>query len=114
MKGAMPARHMHVDEVDRRLARAPVARRAVSAWTALAIAPIPSAGTDHALYRLGTPWPYDSPHRAATPQVDKEDAWLPDWPRTCRWPSRSHWRKGAPARDPRGRGRSRRGSEVSM
>jgi aminoglycoside phosphotransferase (APT) family kinase protein len=75
----MPAGNMHVDEVD---TDASLVRRLLVAqfpqWAALAIAPVPSAGTDHALYRLGDAMAVRLPRIAwATPQVDKEHAWLP-------------------------------------
>jgi aminoglycoside phosphotransferase (APT) family kinase protein len=75
----MPAGNMHVDEVD---TDASLVRRLLVAqfpqWAALAIAPVPSTGTDHALYRLGDAMAVRLPRiERATPQVDKEHAWLP-------------------------------------
>ena len=83
----MTANKMHDDEVETSVA---LVARLLSAqfpqWADLSITPVPSAGTDNALYRLGdelavrlprVPW--------ATGQVDKEQQWLP---RSCRFPSR--------------------------
>jgi aminoglycoside phosphotransferase (APT) family kinase protein len=75
----MPAGKMHVDEVDTdvslvgRLLAAQFPR-----WADLAIEPVPSAGTDNALYRLGDDMAVRLPRiPAATGQVDKEHRWLP-------------------------------------
>lgn len=74
----MPPTRMHADEVP---TDASLVRRLLAAqfpqWASLAIAEVESAGTDHALYRLGPdlcvrlpriPW--------ATGQADKEGEWL--------------------------------------
>jgi aminoglycoside phosphotransferase (APT) family kinase protein len=75
----MTAGQMHVDEVDtdaslvRRLLVAQFPQRAD-----LAIEPVPSAGTDNAIYRLGDDMAVRLPRiERATRQVDKEHAWLP-------------------------------------
>jgi aminoglycoside phosphotransferase (APT) family kinase protein len=75
----MPAGKMHVDEVDTdvslvgRLLAAQFPR-----WADLAIEPVPSAGTDNALYRLGDDMAVRLPRiPVATGQVDKEHRWLP-------------------------------------
>lgn len=75
----MSTRRMHVDEVD---TDAPLARRLLAAqfpqWAKLPIQPVPSAGTDNAIYRLGDDMAVRLPriHGAAL-QVDKEHRWLP-------------------------------------
>ncbi len=47
-------------------------------WADLPIAPVPSAGTDNALYRLGDDLVVRMPRIAwATGQIDKERRWLP-------------------------------------
>ena len=69
---------MHVGEVD---TDASLVRRLLAAqfpqWADLPIEPVPSAGTDNALYRLGDDMAVRLPriHRAAG--VDKEHEWLP-------------------------------------
>lgn len=77
----MSAGKMHVDEVDtdtslvRRLLAAQFPR-----WAELPIAPVRSAGTDNALYRLGDDIVVRLPHieiESATRQVEKEHEWLP-------------------------------------
>jgi aminoglycoside phosphotransferase (APT) family kinase protein len=75
----MPAARMHADEVD---ADASLVWRLLAAqfpqWADLPIEPVPSAGTDNALYRLGDDRVVRLPRRpAATAQVDKEHRWLP-------------------------------------
>jgi aminoglycoside phosphotransferase (APT) family kinase protein len=75
----MTAGKMHVDEVD---TDASLVRRLLVAqfpqWADLAIEPVPSAGTDNALYRLGDDMAVRLPRiERATPQVDKEHEWLP-------------------------------------
>lgn len=70
---------MHVDEVDTGVAL--VSRLLTSQfpqWANLPIKPVPSAGADNALYRLGDDMVLRLPriHRA-TEQVDKEHQWLP-------------------------------------
>ncbi len=70
---------MHVDEVDTDVSL--VARLLTSQfpqWADLPIKPVPSAGTDSALYRLGDDMVVRLPriHRA-TKQVNKEHQWLP-------------------------------------
>src|SRR5215213_1767452 len=47
-------------------------------WADLAIEPVPSAGTDNAIYRLGEQMAVRLPRIAwATGQVEKEQRWLP-------------------------------------
>jgi aminoglycoside phosphotransferase (APT) family kinase protein len=70
---------MHGGEVDTDVS---LVRRLLAAqfpqWADLPIAPIPSVGTDHALYRLGDAMAVRLPRiERATWQVDKEHAWLP-------------------------------------
>jgi aminoglycoside phosphotransferase (APT) family kinase protein len=75
----MSASKMHVDEVDidvflvGRLLAAQFPQ-----WAALPIAPVHSAGTDNAIYRLGSDMAVRLPRiEGATGQVDKEHQWLP-------------------------------------
>ena len=75
----MPAEKMHADEVDTdvslvgRLLAAQFPR-----WADLPIAPVRSAGTDNALYRLGDDMVVRLPRiEAAAGQVEKEHRWLP-------------------------------------
>jgi aminoglycoside phosphotransferase (APT) family kinase protein len=75
----MPAGKMHVDEVDVDVS---LIGRLLAAqfpqWADLPIAPVQSAGTDHALYRLGSDMAVRPPRiEGATGQVDKEYQWLP-------------------------------------
>jgi len=70
---------MHADEIEtdvglvRRLLAAQFPR-----WARLPIAPVPSAGTDNALYRLGDDMVVRLPRiHWAVEQVDKEQRWLP-------------------------------------
>lgn len=75
----MTAGKMHVDEVD---TDASLVRRLLVAqfpqWADLPIAPVPSAGTDNALYRLGDDLAVRLPRiEGATWQVAKEHEWLP-------------------------------------
>jgi aminoglycoside phosphotransferase (APT) family kinase protein len=75
----MTAGNMHVDEVD---TDASLVRRLLVAqfpqWADLPIEPVPSAGTDNALYRLGDDMAGRLPRiERATRQVDKEHEWLP-------------------------------------
>lgn len=75
----MPANTMHPDEVPTDVA---LVRRLLAAqfphWADLPIAPVPSAGTDHALYRLGDDKVVRLPRiPASAAQVDKEQQWLP-------------------------------------
>jgi len=73
------SRKMHVDEFDVDVA---LVRRLLATqfpqWADLPIEPVPSAGTDNALYRLGDDMAVRLPRiAAATQQVDKEHRWLP-------------------------------------
>lgn len=70
---------MHIDEAD---IDAALVRRLLVAqfpqWADLAIEPVPSAGTDNAIYRLGDDKAARLPRlQRAAPQVDKEGEWLP-------------------------------------
>lgn len=75
----MPAGKMHADEVD---TDAALVRRLLAAqfprWADLPIAPVPSAGTDNALYRLGDDYVVRLPRilRAAE-TMEKEVEWVP-------------------------------------
>ena len=75
----MSADKMHVDEVNTDLSL--VVRLLTTQfpqWAGLPIAPVPSAGTDNALYRLGDNMAVRIPRiHWATGQVDKEHQWLP-------------------------------------
>lgn len=76
----MPAGKMHADEVD---TDAVLVRRLLAAqfprWAGLPIAPVPSAGTDNALYRLGGDLVVRLPRiESAVGQVEKERRWLPE------------------------------------
>jgi aminoglycoside phosphotransferase (APT) family kinase protein len=70
---------MHVDEVNTNLSL--VVRLLTTQfpqWAGLPIEPVPSAGTDNALYRLGDNMAVRLPRiHWATGQVDKEHQWLP-------------------------------------
>jgi aminoglycoside phosphotransferase (APT) family kinase protein len=74
------ARKMHADEVDTDVA---LVRRLLTAqfpqWADLPITPVPSVGTDNAIYRLGNDMAVRLPriHRAAGGRVHKEHQWLP-------------------------------------
>jgi len=70
---------MHADEVDTDVS---LVRRLLTAqfprWAGLPIEPVPSAGTDHALYRLGDDMAVRLPRIGwATGQAEKERQWLP-------------------------------------
>lgn len=75
----MTTTKMHADEVE---TDAALVRRLLAAqfprWAHLPIAPVPSAGTDHALYRLGEDKVVRLPRiHWAVGQADKEQRWLP-------------------------------------
>ncbi len=75
----MSAGKMHVDEVDIDVS---LVGRLLAAqfpqWADLPIAPVHSAGTDNAIYRLGSDMAVRLPRiDGATGQVDKEHQWLP-------------------------------------
>jgi aminoglycoside phosphotransferase (APT) family kinase protein len=75
----MSAGKMHADEVDTDV---PLVRRLLAVqfphWADLPLAPVPSAGTDNALYRLGTDMVVRLPRiQGAVGDVDKEQRWLP-------------------------------------
>ncbi len=75
----MTARRMHPDELplDEALARRLVAAQ-LPAWAALPLEAVRSAGTDHALFRLGDDMVVRMPRiPSAAAQVEKERAWLP-------------------------------------
>ena len=75
----MSADNVHVDKVDTDVV---LVRRLLSAqfphWADLAIAPVPSAGTDNAIYRLGNEMAVRLPRvHWAVAMVEKEYEWLP-------------------------------------
>ncbi len=75
----MSAGKMHVDEVDVDVS---LVQRLLTAqfpqWAGLPIEPVRSAGTDNAIYRLGSDMAVRLPRiPASTGQVDKEQQWLP-------------------------------------
>jgi aminoglycoside phosphotransferase (APT) family kinase protein len=75
----MCAQKMHADEIntDETLVRALLAAQ-FPRWAHLPVTPVPSAGTDNAIYRLGDDLAVRLPRVAsAEGQVDKEHAWLP-------------------------------------
>ena len=92
----MTAGKMHADEAD---TDASLVRRLLVAqfpqWADLAIEPVPSAGTDNALYRLGDDMAVRLPRiERARGRWTKSTSGCRDWLRTCRLPSRSLWRGG--------------------
>lgn len=75
----MPGTRLHADEVDidphlvERLVR-----HQFPQWAGLPVAPVDSAGTDNAIYRLGGDMAVRVPrHPRAAPQIEKEQRWLP-------------------------------------
>jgi aminoglycoside phosphotransferase (APT) family kinase protein len=75
----MSSGKMHVDEINTDVS---LVRRLMAAqfprWAGLTITPVPSAGTDNALYRLGDDMVVRLPRiHWAVGQVDKEHRWLP-------------------------------------
>ncbi len=75
----MAAAKMHAEEVptDAALVRRLIAGQ-FPQWAGLPIAPVPSAGTDNALYRLGDALVVRMPRIPwATGNIDKEQRWLP-------------------------------------
>lgn len=75
----MPPGRMHADEV---IADIPLTRRLLAAqfphWAELPLAPVPSAGTSNALFRLGHDICLRLPRTpSAALEVDKEQRWLP-------------------------------------
>ena len=74
----MTAGKMHVDEVD---TDASLVSRLLAAqfpqWADLPIEPVPSAGTDNALFRLGDDMAVRLPRIHWATGVDKEHEWLP-------------------------------------
>jgi aminoglycoside phosphotransferase (APT) family kinase protein len=75
----MSAGKMHVDEVDTNVSL--VVRLLTTQfpqWADLSIEPVPSAGTDNALYRLGDDMAVRLPRiRSAVGDVEREHRWLP-------------------------------------
>jgi aminoglycoside phosphotransferase (APT) family kinase protein len=70
---------MHADEID---TDPSLVHRLLASqfphWSSLPIEPVPSAGTDNAIYRLGDDMAVRLPRiPATTTQVDKEQEWLP-------------------------------------
>jgi aminoglycoside phosphotransferase (APT) family kinase protein len=75
----MSTRKMHADEldIDVSLVRQLVAEQ-FPQWLDLPVARVPSAGTDNAIFRLGDDLAVRMPRRQnSTPQIDKEQRWLP-------------------------------------
>ena len=75
----MPSGKMHADEVETSagLVRALLAAQ-FPQWAALPITPLASAGTDHAIFRLGADLAVRLPRIAwALGQAEKERVWLP-------------------------------------
>jgi aminoglycoside phosphotransferase (APT) family kinase protein len=75
----MSAGKMHVDEVDTSVS---LVNRLLATqfpqWAALPIKPVPSDGTDNAIYRLGSDMAVRLPRiHWATTQIHKEHKWLP-------------------------------------
>lgn len=75
----MAAQKMHSDEVETDIA---LVRRLLAGqfpqWADLPLQPVPSGGTDNAIYRLGNDMAVRLPRIAwATAQVEKEQQWLP-------------------------------------
>ncbi len=75
----MPTKKMHDDEISTDVA---LVNRLITAqfpqWADLPIEPVPSAGTDNALYRLGDDMAVRLPRiHWAVGQVEKEQKWLP-------------------------------------
>src|SRR6266540_2992530 len=75
----MSRRKMHADEVDTDVG---LVGRLLAGhfpqWAGLPIEPVPSAGTDNALYRLGDDMAVRLPRiRGAVADVDREHRWLP-------------------------------------
>jgi aminoglycoside phosphotransferase (APT) family kinase protein len=75
----MDTKKMHADEVDTDVS---LVRRLLAAqfpqWADLPIEPVPSAGTDNAIYRLGDDMAVRLPRiQWAAGQPDKEHRWLP-------------------------------------
>lgn len=75
----MPGRKMHADELE---TDAELVRRLLAAqfpeWASLPVEPVPSSGTDNALYRLGDEMVVRLPRIDwAVDGVAKEQAWLP-------------------------------------
>ncbi|CAN7374864.1 aminoglycoside phosphotransferase family protein [Rhizobium sp. LjRoot98] len=75
----MPTTRMHDDELD---INRPLVSRLIAeqfpAWAGLPLKPVQSAGTDNALYRLGSDMVVRLPRRMdAALQVEKESRWLP-------------------------------------
>jgi aminoglycoside phosphotransferase (APT) family kinase protein len=90
---------MHADEVGTDLG---LVRRLLVAqfphWADLPVEPVPSAGTDHALYRLGDDMVVRLPRLArATGQREKEHRWLPALAPLLPLAIPSPLAKGAPA-----------------
>ena len=107
----MSGQRMHADEID---TDAGLVRRLLAGqfpqWADLPIAPVPSAGTDNALYRLGADLVVRLPRiHWAVEQVDKEHRWLPRLAPLLPVVVPVPLAKGEPAEGIRGTGRSIRG-----
>jgi aminoglycoside phosphotransferase (APT) family kinase protein len=97
----MAARKMHADEVD---TDASLVGRLLAAqfpqWADLPVEPVESAGTDHAIYRLGEDMSVRLPRiRWATAQADKEGQWLPRLAPLLPLAVPTQLAKGTPAED---------------
>jgi len=122
LTGAAPAAKMHADErdIDEHLVRR-LLRAQFPQWARLPLAPVPSAGTDNAMYRLGEDLAVRLPRiHWAVESVRVEQRWLPwlapqlrvespvpvglgaagddfPWPwSVCRWVRGDHPARGAP------------------
>lgn len=73
------SKRMHADEVSTNAATVALLLAAqFPAWAGLSVTPVPSAGTDNALYRLGDDMVVRMPRiPGATAQVEREARWLP-------------------------------------
>ena len=75
----MRARRIHTDEID--VDAALVLRLLADQypqWAELPLAPVPSWGTDNALFRLGDDLVVRLPiHEASTHDLDREERWIP-------------------------------------
>jgi aminoglycoside phosphotransferase (APT) family kinase protein len=107
---------MHENEVE---TDAYLVRRLLAArfpqWEDLPLRPVPSAETDHALYRLGDEMAIRLPRIDwAIGQAEKEHKWMPVLARSCCYPSLYHWRWDPPLRGIRGSGPFTAGTKARM
>lgn len=84
---------MHADEVDIDISL--VARLLAGQfpqWAHLPLAPVHTARTDNAIYRLSDDLAVRLPALPGPPSKwTQNSGGCPDFPRTCPWPSRSRW-----------------------